>query len=210
VSPDEEKEKRQANAGKSTGPRTRHGKSRSSLNAVTHGAFAKAAVIPGEDPEAFTALRASLWRDLAPDGALEEVLVHRIALCLWRLARATRAEGELLKQVGEPLHARAFIDPTSRISEILIGSAFSETSQTRVERINRYETTIDRLLQRSLDELDRARARRADREQAVTDGGLPSEPAPKPATPVVNSLEELIEICTPSTAESSTGNGEGQ
>ena len=106
------------------------------------------------------ALRAALWRDLAPEGALEEVLAHRVALCVWRLARATRAEGELLSQAGQPLRSRVFLDPSDPVAGQLIGATFAESAQDTIDRVNRYEVTLERLLQSNLQELDRAKERR--------------------------------------------------
>jgi hypothetical protein len=41
------------NARRSTGPRTKEGKARSSQNAVTHGLSAESILIPGEDAEQY-------------------------------------------------------------------------------------------------------------------------------------------------------------
>jgi hypothetical protein len=49
-------------------------------------------VIPGEDPADWEVHRAGIFEDLRPVGTLEEELVHRIALCSWRLRRAAAFE----------------------------------------------------------------------------------------------------------------------
>jgi hypothetical protein len=188
------------NSRKSTGPRTPGGKAYSSLNALVHGAFALAAVIPGESAEALAALRSALWKDLAPQGALEEVLVHRIASCIWRLARATRAEGELLEQYGEPVRTKAFFDPTGLSDRFMIGPAFSNADHATIDRVARYEATLERSLQRALDELERARVRRTGQDHAlpqIVDLELSIEPpsvdAHEDIAPV--ELEDLIQQC---------------
>ena len=43
------------NAERSTGPRSQEGKSRSRLNALTHGMTAESAIVPGEDSAEFEA-----------------------------------------------------------------------------------------------------------------------------------------------------------
>lgn len=84
------------NARRSTGPRTAKGKARSSLNSVRHGLLSKRVVIRGGDgaerTAEFESLAAGLHCDLCPVGPYETMLVDRIAVCYWRLARAQRFE----------------------------------------------------------------------------------------------------------------------
>lgn len=85
-----------ANAQKSTGPRTPAGKARVRLNALRHGIFASDVLIRAgegaEDAEAFKALCAALTNDLAPAGALEALLVEKLAVIVWRWRRVLRYE----------------------------------------------------------------------------------------------------------------------
>jgi hypothetical protein len=84
------------NGAKSRGPKTPEGKARSAQNALKHGFRAQAhIVLPGEDAAAFAALEAALAVELAPEGALQRVLVDRIARATWRLDRADRLEVEV-------------------------------------------------------------------------------------------------------------------
>jgi len=84
------------NAQLSTGPRTDAGKSQSRRNALRHGILASALLITkgdgAEDPAEFEELMSGLHRDLAPVGALEEMMVENVAVCLWRQKRALRCE----------------------------------------------------------------------------------------------------------------------
>ena len=82
----------QANAMKSTGPRTVAGKAVVALNALRHGMRSKSLVLPDEDQGAFDDLRSSLLEDLAPEGMLEAAQVDRMAELLWRIGRAGRME----------------------------------------------------------------------------------------------------------------------
>lgn len=84
------------NARKSTGPRTEAGKAASSANALRHGLTAELLVLlTDEDGDAFKRLREGVIADLAPAGALQEVLAERAAVLLWRLDRVARMEAEL-------------------------------------------------------------------------------------------------------------------
>lgn len=95
-----------ANAKLSTGPRTPAGKARVRLNAIRHGIFASEALIRAgdgaEEGPAFEALLAALKDDLAPAGALEELLVEKLAVIVWRWRRVLRYElGEIRRWADE-------------------------------------------------------------------------------------------------------------
>jgi hypothetical protein len=84
------------NAKKSTGPQTMKGKHQASRNSLKHGLLSQAVVIDAgdgtESREEFSALLDQLHDDLHPQGALEGMLVERIAVCYWRSLRAIKAE----------------------------------------------------------------------------------------------------------------------
>jgi hypothetical protein len=87
------------NGARSRGPKTAEGKARSARNALKHGLRAqKYVVLPEEDAAAFAALEAALVEELAPVGALQSILVGRIARAAWRLERAERLEVELFEE----------------------------------------------------------------------------------------------------------------
>jgi hypothetical protein len=86
-----------ANGAESRGPRTAAGKARSSQNALRHGLCAKKHLLLPDDSRAqFAALETALIEDLAPEGALQILLAHRLIAAAWRLQRADRLELELL------------------------------------------------------------------------------------------------------------------
>ena len=81
------------NAQKSTGPRTQAGKAIASRNNARHGLYSSAPVIPRlESAAAWEAHRAATCSSLNPANPVEEALVERIALLLWRLGRVNRYE----------------------------------------------------------------------------------------------------------------------
>jgi hypothetical protein len=59
-------------------------------------------VLPEEDAAEFAGLEAALVAELAPVGALQVVLARRIAVAIWRLARADRLETELFEERHVP------------------------------------------------------------------------------------------------------------
>jgi hypothetical protein len=84
------------NALKSTGPKTREGKEVVRHNAIKAGLFAKELILDAglikESKREFNELLHGLLDDLQPAGATESILVEKIAISLWRLRRAYRAE----------------------------------------------------------------------------------------------------------------------
>jgi hypothetical protein len=87
------------NAQVSTGPISEEGKAVASKNALTHGLrAAKNVVIKDiEDPREWEAHHAAVLESLQPIDFFETVLAERVAAQLWRLARATRYESELIE-----------------------------------------------------------------------------------------------------------------
>src|SRR5262245_8414584 len=99
----------QANAKKSTGPKTAAGKALVGLNSIAHGIYS---VSPGieelESKRSWTAYRFAMLDSLAPVGMVEMTLAERITLAGWRLRRVARFETERirLEQEGATEHVR--------------------------------------------------------------------------------------------------------
>ena len=75
-----------------TGPRTAIGKERAKYNALKHGLFAKAILLPHEDPSQFNDLLSSLQRDYGRTGTMERLLLEEFATTCWRKRRFLQAE----------------------------------------------------------------------------------------------------------------------
>jgi hypothetical protein len=111
------------NGARSRGPVSPEGKARSSRNAVRHGLCSPAILAPGEDPEAFAALLADLQAEHAPRTASEALLVERLALTFWKLARCDRLQATLAAIEPHCPSGRLFPDPglprlLSRVPEL--------------------------------------------------------------------------------------------
>ena len=105
------------NALASTGPKTAEGKAVSRMNATKHGLVSRLEVLPSlEKQKDWQVHLGLLLADLNPVGHLESILVERLALLLWRLARVARYEREVtaigLETVTENLEET---DPLSRL-----------------------------------------------------------------------------------------------
>jgi hypothetical protein len=93
------------NALQSTGPRTAAGKAASSGNAVQHGILSRHLILPGESRDEFDALLLQLMTEQQPVGTLEQALVERMAIALWRQRRLVEAEtAQLQLQQAELTH----------------------------------------------------------------------------------------------------------
>ena len=168
------------NALLSTGPSRPEGKNRVRWNALTHGLLAREIVIPAgegtEDAGELQCLLGALRDDLRPNGALEEVLVEKIAVCYWRLRRVHRTEvGEIrrgLDTVNSALKA-AWQVVRKKLGEDLeiatperawmesVRSCFNLPESAVVDKLIRYETTIERQLYRAMHQLERIQRRKA-------------------------------------------------
>jgi hypothetical protein len=91
----------QANAKKSTGPKTAAGKAIVALNGVQHGIQAVNPVLPGESPHVWRRFKMAMYVSLGPVGMVEIVLAERITLTAWRQRRVTRFETESMRQSME-------------------------------------------------------------------------------------------------------------
>ncbi len=152
------------NAQLSTGPRTEEGKSWSRCNAIKHGILASSLLVTqgeGAEVEAeFNEFLDGLKTSLAPVGMLEETLVEQIAVCWWRQKRALRCEAGLVKL--------AFAGPARLVDDhILDRERDTDSKQATIkdhlslplgfdlDRILRYETTIQRQLAYAINQLER-------------------------------------------------------
>ena len=110
----------QNNAKKSTGPVSMQGKQIVSNNALKHGVFSKSLILADEDPDEYKSLLEQLLQELHPCGLLEQTLVERIALTLWRQRRLVRAEtaniesGRSAKQIVFAVNQELELSYTSR------------------------------------------------------------------------------------------------
>src|SRR5262249_28753306 len=86
---------------RATGPRTPLGKERSKRNALKHGVFSTVVVLKDESRTQFDALLVALRNDLQPEGALEQLLVEKLATLFWRHRRLLNAEAAEISKGAE-------------------------------------------------------------------------------------------------------------
>ena len=93
----------QANSQKSTGATTSSGKLAVSGNAIKHGLLSGKLILKGEAQGDYQALLDGLIQSLKPSGALELILVEKVAVAIWKQRRLVTAESagiELDRRLG--------------------------------------------------------------------------------------------------------------
>ena len=160
---DKKIEANRKNAKKSTGPRTPAGKARSASNAFKHGLLAQHILLYDSDPDEkesdFNILYDGLMAELQPRGFQESFLVERIVTCYWRLRRAYRHESQAIvnrRDTETGYHAR--------LANALSGERtdpykFILPAEADLKNLLRYESMIDRQLNRCLADLHQLQSR---------------------------------------------------
>jgi hypothetical protein len=133
-------EANRANARRSTGPRTARGKRASSRNALAHGLTARAALLPGDDPEEYRRFAHSVLRELDPHGPMQEELVGEIANLTWKLRRAPGAESILLVQK----HFKGPEQPDEVVVNVILDTTWKGNPNSPLWLLNRYTHHIVR------------------------------------------------------------------
>ena len=153
------------NAQLSTGPRTAAGKRHSRRNACKHGLLASKLLIAdglgAEDAEAFRKLLLNLHRDLAPQGELEEFLAEKIAICIWRERRVLECEAGIIRRAYVP--DVVDFEGITNLQRAQIRDHLRLPSGEDMNRILRYEVSIERKLASAINQLERLqRARKGE------------------------------------------------
>ena len=123
------------NSQHSTGPRTEEGKARSSQNATKHGLSAREVIIAPGEHEEFQQLLTDFKIDIKPQGAIQQSLFDELVAAAWNLRRARRMEAELCTGI--------------EYRDLLA----SDDLQTKLDRLARHKTRIERTFHRCLKEL---------------------------------------------------------
>jgi hypothetical protein len=191
------------NAQRSTGPRSAQGKDASSRNGLQHGLSGDKHILPGENPEEFLLLLKDLYDNFHPVGLGEEKLVQRIAADQWRLDRTLPMEAAIYRQRLEGVAAEDYArkrelvnhkrnhqlnpdlvppapappDPGDRLTRAFIDDGDGHNSLTRLAR---YETSIERSIDRCLRQLKAFQAARNTPHPAGPEP--PEAPETKPET----------------------------
>ena len=169
-----------ANAQRSTGPRTRDGKQRASMNALRHGILAKSAFCPtieGDDKRAqFEEILDGLIEEYQPREMTEVMTVQQLAGCYWKLAKVWNYEMQqsLRAQTIDDLNVAAkdkgfafaeeaqkkiIMAERKKLAEVGLGQVYLPFAPT-MATILRYQGAINSMMARCLALLERRRKER--------------------------------------------------
>src|SRR3981081_615943 len=162
------------NAEKSTGARTPQGKAASSLNAVRHGLCSQQAVLPGEDAEALDDLSREFHKSIRPVGPQELYCVEKMILAYWRMRRIGRMEAEIFQA---PADDDKTPNPTA-------------TREKRLALLIRYETSLQRIYDRSHAEVRNLQAMRGNTNEPPIPYETPTIETENPTTGFVSQKPE--------------------
>jgi hypothetical protein len=129
----------------STGPVTAEGKSNSSRNARTFGLFTHADYVKPDERELYAEFCATLHRELAPVGLIEETLAAEVTSASWRLRRCSAAEADLADY--------SEIDPL-----------LDDAKAKQIRSIERARAAAQSAFHRSVNQLRRLQTERASRD----------------------------------------------
>jgi hypothetical protein len=163
----------QQNAQKSTGP---HNSSLTRSDAAKHGLLAGSLTELDEGTD-LSRLRSQIEAEFQPVGEIEIALVEQIAFCITRLRRAALIEAECVRAKLHPPVTRTTYPEGSDLSDLMerysgktevidpgLPSRLSVSDVGDLQRLLRYETSIENKLYRAVNQLERLqRARHGDK-----------------------------------------------
>ena len=150
---EKQKAANQANAQKSTGPKTTAGKEVSSRNAMTHGLTGGVIFHHGESAEAYAALRKDYLQEFTPSGRYEAELVERLINIDWRLRRVVDFEALLVGAAGYRVGLGDFASQEPPL--VALGRAITQVFEDdHFEKLGRYERRLIKLRKQAYMELE--------------------------------------------------------
>jgi len=93
------------------GPTTEGGKSRSSRNSTKHGIYSPNVVLPSESEFEFNALKQQLIDEHSPRGTVQLMLVHDLAVLVWKKRRLESLECRMISsRIEDPISSEELQD----------------------------------------------------------------------------------------------------
>lgn len=176
----------QANAQRSTGPRTPAGKARSRLNATRHGVTGQVVVATGEDQAAYRAHCDVFAKHYSPATPLECQTVQHLADIRWRLNRIAALEANLFSLTG---HQSGFDTGNEQVDCALAQAQALPEQIASLATLSLYEQRLVRAFDKVLAHLRELQFRRRFHHEPAAptpepESGQPSEDGSGPAASV--------------------------
>jgi hypothetical protein len=142
------------NALRSTGPKTPEGKRIAAQNASKLGIFSRELLLRGESEAELHLFARAIRADLEPSGPVEQCLVEVVISVLWRLRRLLRIEAGLFEMY------RTYKGIDGGVS---VAFAHDASQLDCFARVARGETSLERRLYKTLQELKRLQKSRSEK-----------------------------------------------
>ena len=133
-----------ANGSLSRGPKTKEGKRRSSMNALTHGLTARPAALKNQPCKAFLEMIQQYTRCIGPRDAVEQAAVEEICNATWRLHRVWVLERNAIDLGLAAQTSPGDLDQALRSYRALV------RQQPHFRFLQRYEARLQNIIKRSL------------------------------------------------------------
>lgn len=130
------------NSALSTGPKTNNGKAIVSKNAIQHGILCKSIVLEDESQREFEGIKKAFHEQFKPVGFLEVLFTERVLSAIWRISRISRIEATIIDDAA-----------TSPFIKNKLSNAFGGYAGKKLDLMCRYETSLEKILFKSLNEL---------------------------------------------------------
>lgn len=142
------------------GVKTEEGKAISKYNALKHGLLSKEVLLKREDEKSLTELGQKLRNEIKPQTEIEVILVDRIIANVWRLRRLLEVEKNTMEWQKQYGVEESIFGDISKEEKRLKGMR-GMIANDDMEKLIRYETTIERSIYKTLHELQRIQSARA-------------------------------------------------
>jgi hypothetical protein len=159
-------EANRANSQLSTGPRTKEGKAKSSLNAVKNGLSGHAVLLPGDDVALYERHVNRFFAEFKPSEERETELVQSLTDAQWRLNRIPALEMGIYA-LARLNFADMFPQEEPAVREGLIQAHTFITHQKEINNLSIQELRLRRHYQKDLAELKELQTLRAQREKVA-------------------------------------------
>ena len=142
------------------GVKTEEGKEISKYNALKHGILSREVLLEGEDEGSLIELGKRIRAEIKPVGEVELVLTDRIISNIWRLRRLLEVERAVMEWKREEVIAHKYYFDKGEDHGMKQATKEMLVNED-IEKLIRYETTLERSIYKALHELQRMQATRA-------------------------------------------------
>jgi hypothetical protein len=134
------------------GVKTDEGKTISKMNALKHGLLSSQVLLEGEEGSKLTELELSVREQFLPVGEFEFYLVDRIIANIWRLRRLIKIEGSIMEYEKNDAFASLGVMGQGQLER---KNSMNMLRNNLIDRVMRYEVSLERSIFKSLHELQR-------------------------------------------------------